>query len=50
MSKLAFGDQYKKWRVDASKVHGGCGLTGVMSQDGNRMAGDMIIESTGATG
>jgi glutamate synthase domain-containing protein 1 len=45
MSKLAFGDQYKKWRVDASKVHGGCGLTGVMSQDGNRMAGDMIIES-----
>ena len=42
---VAFGDQYKKWRVDRSKVPAACGLSGVISEDGNRMPGDMIIES-----
>lgn len=45
MSKLAFGDQFSKWKVDTTKVHSGCGLSGIMSQDGNRMPGDAIIES-----
>lgn len=42
---MAFGDQFSGWRVDTSKVHGGCGLSGVISVDGNRMPGDLIIES-----
>ena len=45
MSELTFGDQYKKWRVDCSKVPAACGLSGVISEDGNRMPGDTIIES-----
>jgi glutamate synthase domain-containing protein 1 len=42
---VAFGDQYSKWRVDTGKVPAACGLTGIISRDGNRMAGDLIIES-----
>ena len=45
MSKLAFGDQYSTWKVDTSKVPAACGLSGVISEDGNRMSGDIIIES-----
>ncbi|HEY5531655.1 MAG TPA: glutamine amidotransferase family protein [Candidatus Anoxymicrobiaceae bacterium] len=42
---MAFGDQYAKWRVDTEKVPGACGLSGVMSRDGKRFGGDVIIES-----
>ncbi|MHB8895381.1 MAG: class II glutamine amidotransferase [Candidatus Geothermincolia bacterium] len=42
---LAFGDQYSKWRVDRDKVPAACGLTGFISQDGNRVPGDTVIES-----
>ena len=45
MSKLAFGDQYRTWKVDTSKVPAACGLSGVISEDGNRMSGEIIIES-----
>ena len=45
MSKLAFGDQYSTWKVDTSKVPAACGLSGVISEDGNRMSGEIIIES-----
>jgi len=42
---LAFGDQYSKWRVDQEHVASACGLSGVISQDGHRIGGDVIIES-----
>ncbi len=42
---MAFGDQYAKWRVDTEKVPAACGLSGVMSRDGKRFGGDVIIES-----
>jgi glutamate synthase domain-containing protein 1 len=42
---LAFGDQYTRWRVDREHVAGACGLSGVMSQDGHPIGGDVIIES-----
>lgn len=42
---VAFGDQYREWRVDTCKVPAACGLSGIMSEDGNLMAGDQIIES-----
>jgi glutamate synthase domain-containing protein 1 len=45
MSKLEFGDQYKYWKVDTEKVPAACGLSGVISEDGNRMSGEKIIES-----
>lgn len=42
---LAFGDKYSKWRVDESRVPAACGLSGVISQDGKMIGGDVIIES-----
>ena len=45
MSKLTFGDQYRTWKVDTGKVPAACGLSGVISEDGNRMSGEIIIES-----
>lgn len=42
---MAFGDQYRKWRVDTSRVPAACGLSGVISQDGDPVGGDVIIES-----
>lgn len=42
---LAFGDQYRKWKVDDSHVPAACGLSGVISQDGHLIEGDVIIES-----
>jgi len=44
---LAFGDQYRKWNVDREKVPSACGLSGVISQDGHMISGDVIIESMG---
>lgn len=42
---MAFGDQYSKWRIDTGRVPAACGISGVMSQDGNMIGGDVIIES-----
>src|SRR5450830_883846 len=42
---LAFGDQYKKWKVDDFKVPSACGLSGFISQDGHLTGGEVIIES-----
>lgn len=45
MSRLGFGDQYSKWRVDTGKVPAACGLSGIISRDGKPVGGDVIIES-----
>lgn len=45
MSELAFGDQFSRWRVDDRKIPSGCGLSGIMSQDGKMISGDVVIES-----
>jgi len=42
---VAFGDQFSSWRVDTGKVPSGCGISGVMNQDGRPFSGDAIIES-----
>lgn len=42
---MAFGDQYSRWEVDRHRVPAACGLSGVISQDGNLIEGDVIIES-----
>jgi len=42
---LAFGDQYSRWEVDRCRVPAACGLSGVISQDGHPIGGDVIIES-----
>ncbi len=42
---MEFGDQYSKWKVDTSRIPAACGLSGVMSQDGNMIGGEVIIES-----
>lgn len=42
---MAFGDQFTKWRVDRERIPSGCGLSGVISTDGRRIPGDVIIES-----
>ena len=42
---MAFGDQYKRWKVDTEHVPAACGLSGVISQDGHMIGGDVIIES-----
>ncbi len=42
---MAFGDQYSRWRVDRSRVPAACGLSGVISEDGAMIGGDVIIES-----
>lgn len=42
---MTFGDQFKKWEVDRSRVPAACGLSGVISQDGSPVGGEVIIES-----
>lgn len=42
---LSFGDQFRKWKVDKSKVPAACGLSGFISQDGKAVGGEVIIES-----
>lgn len=42
---MTFGDQFDKWRVDENRVPAACGLSGLISQDGRPVGGDVIIES-----
>ncbi len=42
---LASTDRYSKWRVDDDHVSSACGLSGVISQDGHGIGGEVIIES-----
>ena len=42
---LSFGDQFRKWKVDTSRVPAACGLSGFISQDGKAVGGEVIIES-----
>lgn len=44
---MAFGDQFRKWKVDRKRIPAACGLSGVMNRDGKPISGDVIVESMG---
>lgn len=42
---MRFGEQFSRWKVDEFRVPSACGLSGVMSREGNIFSGEEIIES-----
>ena len=43
--RVTFGEPFGTWQVDKSRVPAACGLSGLISQDGKAVGGEVIIES-----
>lgn len=42
---MSFAEKFENWRVDECHVPAACGLSGIISQDGKKINGEVIIES-----